>query len=97
MTDMDECSCPGTTDSRPMKRGRLFRALKYSTIGYWNSCTDCQRHMLRAGLVPDTSPLGVTPEFSHVVVGPRAATNGYAGVDSVASSTSEQLRLPLPP
>src|SRR5262245_66281082 len=53
--------------------------------------------MPRLGLVPKTSPLGVTPEFSHVVFGPKPAANGYAGVVRLASSTSPQLRLPLPP
>src|SRR6185295_17731171 len=65
--------------------------------GYWNSCTDCHRHMFRFGEVPDTSPFTVTPELSHVVFGPREAMNGYAGVDRLASSTSRQLRLPFPP
>src|SRR6478735_5140044 len=53
--------------------------------------------MFLAGLVPLESPLGITPEVSQVVVGPVPATYGYAGVDSVASSASVQLRLPLPP
>jgi hypothetical protein len=35
--------------------------------------------------------------FAHVVAGPVPSTYGYAGVVIVASSTSVQLRLPLPP
>src|SRR5687768_6192386 len=35
--------------------------------------------------------------FAQVVVGPLPSTYGYAGVLSDASSTSVQLRLPLPP
>src|SRR5262245_4598329 len=39
-----------------------------------------------------------TPMLSaQVVFGPLPCTNGYAGVLSDASSTSVQLRLPLPP
>src|ERR1044072_5917486 len=34
---------------------------------------------------------------AQVVVGPLPCTNGYAGVLHEASSTSVQLRLPLPP
>src|ERR1041384_887216 len=97
MIDIEVCSCPGATVSRPRNSGRFLKALKYSISGYWNSCTDCHRHIFRFGVVPDASPLGVTPEFSHVVFGPSPATNGYAGVDRVASSTSPQLRLPFPP
>src|SRR5215831_18843124 len=97
MTDIEVCSCPGTTVSMPRKSGRFLNALRYSMSGYWNSWMDCQRHMFRLGLVPDGSPLGVTPEFSHVVFGPTPAMNGYAGVESVASSTSVQLLLPFPP
>src|SRR5678816_1368745 len=51
-----------------MNSGLLLRAERYSTMGYWNSWIDCQRHMF-----------------------------GHAGVASVASSASVQLRLPLPP
>ncbi len=69
MTDIDECSWPATTDSMPRNSGRPFSAFRYSISGYWNSWIDCQRHMLRLGLVPDTSPFGVTPEFSQVVCG----------------------------
>src|SRR5678816_4765171 len=97
MSDMEVCSWPGATVSRPRNSGRFLNALRYSMSGYWNSCTDCHRHMFRFGLAPDTSPFGVTPEVSHVVFGPRPATNGYAGVDRLASSTSWQLRLPFPP
>src|ERR1700760_3450803 len=53
--------------------------------------------MLRFGVVPETSPFGVMPLCSQVVFGLLPAMRGYAGVDSVASSTSVQLRLPLPP
>src|SRR4051812_13747251 len=56
--------------------------------------------MLRLGgvaVVSETSPLIVTPEASQVVVGPLVASKGKAGVPRVASSTSVQLRLPLPP
>src|SRR5882724_4337460 len=87
----------------PKNSGRFLYALRYSINGYWNSCTDSQRHMLRFGLAPDTSPLGVTPEFSQVVFGMLApaggapGTNGYAGVARLASSTKVQLRLPFPP
>src|SRR5678816_3041416 len=49
-------------------------------------------------------PLGCTLGmlFTQVVFGPRIVpsclvTSGYAGVASVASSASVQLRLPLPP
>src|SRR3954471_4944897 len=97
MTDIDTCSWPGATVSRPRNSGIFLNALKYSMTGYWNSWTDCHRHMLRAGLTPDTSPFTTTPEASHVVVGPALAPHGYAGVVSVASSTRVQLRLPLPP
>jgi hypothetical protein len=45
MTDMEVCSWPGTTVSMPRNSGRFLKALKYSISGYWNSCTDCQRHM----------------------------------------------------
>src|SRR5262245_16596130 len=46
ITDIEACSCPATTDSRPMKSGRLRNAERYSRTGYWNSWTVCQRHML---------------------------------------------------
>src|SRR5262249_24349021 len=97
MTDIEVCSWPGTTVSIPRNSGRFLSALRYSISRYWNSWIDCHRHMFRFGLVPGTSPFGVTPEFSHDVVGPTPAGNGYAGVVSVASSTSVQLRLPFPP
>src|SRR3954470_20686874 len=97
MIDIDVCSWPGATVSRPRNSGRFLNALRYSISGYWNSCTDCHRHMLRFGLVPDASPFGVIPELSHDVFGPRPATNGYAGAVRVASSTSVQVRLPFPP
>src|SRR5262245_26130138 len=109
MTDMEVCSWPATTDSRPMNRGTPLSLARYSITGYWNSCTDCQRHisgfawLLRA-VVELPSPLPVLPltaaapmVAAHVVCGPCPLTNGYAGVSSVASSTSVQLRLPLPP
>src|SRR4029079_5196416 len=76
MTDIDECSWPATTLSMPMNSGRLFSALKYSTSGYWNCWIDCHRHMLRFGVVPETSPCGVTPEASQVVFGLRPEMNG---------------------
>src|SRR5262249_4056840 len=63
MTPIELCSWPGMTDSRPIQSGRFRSTLKYSMIWYWNCCTDCQRHMLRFGVVPETSPCGVTPEF----------------------------------
>src|SRR5262249_33022218 len=79
------------------------------TTGYWNSCTDCQRHMagfawelkgvvevaVAEAVLPFTA---AAPMLSaHVVIGLLPATSGYAGVAKVASSTSVQLRLPLPP
>src|ERR1044071_3689462 len=69
MTDIEMCSWPGPTLSMPRNSGRFRNALKYSTSGYWNSCSDCHRHMLRFGLTPETSPLGVMPDVSHVVFG----------------------------
>src|SRR5262249_3717933 len=53
MTDIEVCSWPGTTVSMPRNSGSCLSAFKYSMSGYWNSCTDCQRHMLRLGLVPE--------------------------------------------
>src|SRR4051812_36122245 len=103
MTDIEVCSWPGTTVSMPMNSGRCLSAVKYSTSWYWNCWIDCHRHMLRFGLVPETSPCGITPEASHVVfgidcpAGGAPGTNGYRGVARLASSTSWQLRLPLPP
>ena len=85
MTDIEVCSWPGTTVSMPMNSGRCLSALKYSTSWYWNCWIDCHRHMLRFGLVPDTSPCGITPEFSQVVfgidcpAGGAPGTNGYSG------------------
>src|SRR5216110_2897613 len=76
MTDIDVCSWPGTTVWMPRNSGRFLYAFRYSMSGYWNSCTDCQRHMFLLGLVPDGSPLGVTPELSQVVFGPLPAMKG---------------------
>src|SRR6185436_1186059 len=60
--------------------------------GHWASATG------------DGVPFGCTVGtlFTQVVVGPMIVpsclvTSGYAGVASVASSASVQLRLPLPP
>ena len=85
----------------PMNSGRFLSALRYSTSGYWNSWIDCQRHMLRFGLVPDTSPFGVTPEFSQVVFGRcprrRARRTGRPAWPASRPRPAWQLRLPLPP
>src|SRR5690242_7700776 len=91
------CSWPGFTVSMPRNNGRFLYAFKYSSCGYWNSLTVCQRHMLRLAPEPETSPLGVMPELTQVVVGPWPVTKGYAGVASDSSSANVQLRLPLPP
>src|SRR5262245_44090134 len=98
ITDIDECSWPATTDSRPMNSGSCLNAFRYSTTGYWNSWIDCQRHMFWLGAVPLARPLGATGGvvFCQEVVG-CWPVNGYTGVSSVASSVSVQLRLPLPP
>src|ERR1044072_3252467 len=88
-----------------MNSGLLFSAERYSSTGYWNSWTDCQRHMFWLGAAPDTVPFGVTAGLlvCQVVFGPStvtpscANTSGNAGVASVSSSASVQLRLPLPP
>src|SRR5215470_13108733 len=80
MIDIEVCSWPGATVSRPRNSGRFLRALRYSMRGYWNSCTDCHRHMFRNVtpliVVVDRSPLGVTPESCHDVFGPTPAANG---------------------
>src|SRR5690242_2155371 len=102
MTDIELCSWPATTDSMPMKSGLSRSAERYSTTGYWNSCSDCQRHMFWFGAVPVGLPLTCTGGllFCQLVFGPRivvpsaANSTGYAGVASDASSTSVQLRLP---
>ena len=88
-----------------MNSGLLFSAERYSSTGYWYSWTDCQRHMFWFGAAPDTVPFGCTAGLlvCQVVFGPSsvvpscANTSGYAGVASVSSSASVQLRLPLPP
>jgi hypothetical protein len=76
MTAIELCSWPATTDSRPMNSGRFLRAFRYSMIGYWNSWIDCHLHMLRFAPEPETSPFGVTPEFTQVVWGLRPEMNG---------------------
>src|SRR5262252_2165584 len=97
MTDIDECSWPATIDSSPRNSGLSRNALRYSISGYSYSWTDCQRHMYAGGLLLVwKSPLTFcTPMLAaQVVFGPVPGIKGYAGVLSVASSTSVQLRVP---
>ncbi len=79
ITDIEVCSWPATTDSTPRNIGLFLYCERYSISGYWNSCTDCQRHMIWLGGGPDTRPLGCTGGllFCHVVVGP-CSTGGLA-------------------
>src|SRR5882672_2854780 len=79
-----------------MNSGRFRNALRYSIKGYWNSWTDCQRHMKLAPPAPLPSPLTLAEPMlsAQVVCGLVPEMNGYAGVLSVASSTRVQLRVP---
>src|SRR5260221_3282512 len=72
MTDIGECSCPATIDSRPMNSGRFRNALRYSIRGYWYSWTDCQRHIDASPPAPLPSPLTLLASMllAHVVHGP---------------------------
>src|SRR5262245_20456499 len=82
ITVADVCSWPATTDSMPMNSGRSLSADRYSSTGYWNSWIDCQRHILRFGLLTGSGFVGLKGGFgsplilalpmlaAHVVLGP---------------------------
>ena len=77
MTDIERVLVAGDDRLDADEQRQVLERARYSSSGYWNSCTDCQRHMFRFAPEPDTSPFGVTPEFDpRGVSGPTPAMNG---------------------